>query len=408
MLTRQLTIYVNYGIILQTGDELHQPLTKRVRKMLDKLIKEEKKVEYLELIYDLIFVYIIGRNNSLLHHTADGRIQPAMFVAYVLCTLAVIQIWNYTTYYINLFGKNGLREHIFLFTNMFLLYFIGEGTREHWEVFHAQYHFAWALILINIALQYIIEYHSHKDDKALLKNIRQIITTLLTEAVMVFAMIPLYKNTGTDLSYIPILFGITVTMITGRGSENTGVDFTHLTERAMLYVVFTFGEMVIAISGYFEGDLDMGSLYFSLMAFLIVVGLFLSYGTLYDHVIDREMQNDGLVYMLIHILLIFGLNNITTSLEFMREESIELLPKVAFLCGAFLMYYVPLFFTRHYAKRSCIPPLKFYLKIIALTAGFVILMFVFREVMWLNILISVIYVYLNYIIIYRLGRFNRG
>ena len=29
---------------------------------------KEKKVEYIELIYDLIFVYIIGRNNSLLHH----------------------------------------------------------------------------------------------------------------------------------------------------------------------------------------------------------------------------------------------------------------------------------------------------------------------------------------------------
>ena len=28
-------------------------------------LKKEKKVEYLELIYDLIFVFIIGRNNSL-------------------------------------------------------------------------------------------------------------------------------------------------------------------------------------------------------------------------------------------------------------------------------------------------------------------------------------------------------
>ena len=26
---------------------------------------KEKKVEYIELIYDLIFVYIIGRNNQL-------------------------------------------------------------------------------------------------------------------------------------------------------------------------------------------------------------------------------------------------------------------------------------------------------------------------------------------------------
>ncbi len=30
--------------------------------------RDEKKVEYLELIYDLIFVYLIGRNNSLLHY----------------------------------------------------------------------------------------------------------------------------------------------------------------------------------------------------------------------------------------------------------------------------------------------------------------------------------------------------
>ena len=63
---------------------------------------DEKKVEYLELIYDLIFVYIIGRNNSLLHHTADGRIQPEMFVTYFVCTLAVIQIWNFSSYYINI------------------------------------------------------------------------------------------------------------------------------------------------------------------------------------------------------------------------------------------------------------------------------------------------------------------
>ena len=76
--------------------------------MKELLKKEEKKVEYLELIYDLIFVYIIGRNNSLLHNTVDGVVQPTMLLVYVLCTLAVIQIWNFSTYYINIYGKNGL------------------------------------------------------------------------------------------------------------------------------------------------------------------------------------------------------------------------------------------------------------------------------------------------------------
>ena len=375
--------------------------------MKELITKAEKKVEYLELIYDLIFVYIIGRNNSLLHHTAEGRIQPGMFLAYILCTLAVIQIWNYSAYYINLFGRNGLREHIFLFSNMFLLYFIGEGTREHWQSYHTQYHVAWALILLNIAFQYIIEYRHHPDDEVLLKNIRQIIFTLVTEAALVFAMIPIYKATGIDMSYIPILFGIIVTMLSDRGSKDTSVDFAHLSERAMLYVVFTFGEMVIAISGYFEGSFGFNTIYFAAAAFLIVVGLFLSYGTFYDHIIDREQPTNGLFYMLIHIFIIFGLNNITTSLEFMRDAEIELMPKVVFLIISFLTFFVFLFLTRRYAKKTCKPPLAFYLKMGGLAVSFIALMLLCRENMYINIAISVIYVYAAYGIIYRLGNWNR-
>ena len=365
--------------------------------------KEEKKVEYLELIYDLIFVYIIGRNNSLLHHTADGRIQGEMFLAYLLCTLAVIQIWNYSTYYINLYG---VREHIFLFGNMFLLYFIGESTNEHWQSFHTQYHAAWALILINIAVQYIIEYRNHKGDKALQKNIRQVIFTLLSEAAIVAAMIPLFKSTGVDASYVPILWGVVITMLSGRGGGERSVDFAHLSERAMLYVVFTFGEMVIAISGYFEGRFSGTNIYFSLMAFLIVVGLFLSYGTFYDRAIDREQETNGLWYMLIHIFIIFALNNITTSLDFMREDSVQLRPKLGFLLGSFVTYYLFLFLTRRYAKKTCRPPVSFYIRMVLLAGSFVGLMLIFRENMWVNIALSVVYVFVLYGIIYRIGRWN--
>ena len=53
---------------------------------MEKLLKEEKKVEYLEIIYDLIFVYVIGRNNTLLHHIGEADDIFPMFAAYVLCT----------------------------------------------------------------------------------------------------------------------------------------------------------------------------------------------------------------------------------------------------------------------------------------------------------------------------------
>ena len=369
--------------------------------------KDEKKVEYLELIYDLIFVFIIGKNNSLLHHTEGGRVQPGMFLAYILCTLAVIQIWNFSAYYINMFGKNGLREHIFLFSNMFMLYFIAEGTSADWEAYHTQYHIAWALILLNIALQYVIELrHAEGGQRAMIRNV---LIILLIEAALVLGMIPLYRLTGTELSYLPIIVGIVSTFIAPGASLPVAVNFEHLTERAMLYVVFTFGEMVIAVGGYFDGELSVRRVYFCVMAFLIVVGLFLSYGTVYDHIIDRGREDNGLLYMLFHVFLIFGLNTLTTSLEFMQEDLIELMPKMLSLIGSFLMFYVFLMvLVFRYSKTGCRPGAGFYAGLLALAASFAALMLVFRDQMLVNIALSAAYVFIIYAVIYRIGKFNKN
>ena len=367
-------------------------------------VKAEKKVEYLELIYDLIFVFVIGRNNSLLHITDGGFVSLGGFVSYVVCTLAVIQIWNFTTYYINVFGRNGIREHISLFFNMFLMYFIAEGTGKDWADYYVQYHIAWALILLNIGIQYLIELRNHKDDAKLSRLIKKMSLPLLTEAAAVIIALCCYELTGAEISWLAILTGIVASFAVGDRKKQSKVDFPHLTERAMLYVVFTFGEMIISLSGYFDGEFSFNSLYFSVMGFLIVVTLFLSYETLYDHIVDREQQNNGLSYMLIHIFLIFGLNNITVALEFMREEEIDLMPKMLFLLGSFLLYFLCIFLLGRYAKRRCMFDRKFITLMSSSAAVFVGAMLVFRENMKINILLTVIYGFSVFLIIHKFGR----
>ena len=371
----------------------------------DLLEKKEKKVEYVELIYDLIFVYIIGRNNSLLHHAAGGFVDFGTFSAYLMCTLAVIQMWNLTTYYINIYGRHSVREHVMLFVNMFLLYFIGEGTREHWQDFHTQYHVAWALILLNIALQYLIELRHNRDDPGHRSRVIRMASVLAVEAALVLCAIPEFNARGTSyLSLIAILFGMAAVSFGGGKNRAEVVDFPHLSERAMLYVVFTFGEMIIAIASYFEGAFTVNSLYFSAMAFLIVVALFLSYGVLYDHIVDREMKTSGLGYMLVHVFLIFALNNITTALEFMRNEGIDLLAKVLFLVGSFLLYYICLFALGRFAKVRCRPRTGFYLGLAGAGAAFAGLMLLLRQNMQVNIALTVVFAFAVFLVLYRFGK----
>ncbi|MBQ3405562.1 MAG: low temperature requirement protein A [Oscillospiraceae bacterium] len=369
---------------------------------------DEKKVEYLELIYDLIFVYIIGRNNSLLHHVESGFVSPGLFLVYVLCTLAIIQIWNFSTYYINMFGRNGVRDHVFLFINMYLLYYIGEGIRVHWAGFELQFSAAWALILINIGVQYLIELRNHRDEPDICRIIKRMAGILFGEAALVLLIIPTYRLGTPVFILAAILFGIAATFAVGRGSRTELLDFNHLSERAMLYVVFTFGEMIIITAAYFEGPLSLSSVYFSLMVFLIVVALFLSYELLYNRIIDREMKTTGLVYMLIHIFLIFAMNNLTTALEFMRNEQISLWPKTLFLVASFVLFYLCLIAMLRYAKRSMGLCWRFLLPILVLTALFAAAMLLLRGHMYLNIALSVLYVYAMFARIYIYSRFTEG
>lgn len=371
---------------------------------MELLEKEEKKVEYLELIYDLIFVYLIGRNNSLLHHVQDGFISGSMFLTYVICTLTIIQIWNFSTFYINRYGRNGLRDHVFLFVNMYLLYFMADGIRVHWQEYFDRYNTAWMLILVNISIQYFIERRNHKAAPWEVKQIEVTGTIILIEALIVAVSIPIFHVFGVTIAFAAVLFGIGATIFSGKVNDLVSVDFAHLSERAMLHVVFTFGEMIIAIAGYFEGDFSFNTIYFSSMGFLIVVGLFLCYGTLYDHIIDREMSTRGTGYMMIHVFLIFALNNISTALELMREEEVELLPKTLFLVGSFLIYYVFLFMTERYAKERLHFTKKLWITLAAFAVGFVGLMLLFREMMYVNIAITVIYVFWVFSLLYRYGR----
>ncbi len=364
--------------------------------------RKEKKVEYVELIYDLIFVYVIGRNNQLLHHFDSGFVEVKTFFAYALCTLAVIQIWSFTTFYINMFGRNGARDYVFMFINMYLLYFIGESTRNDWHAFQAQYHIAWGLILFNIGIQYLIELRNHRGEPHAQTVIKRMCIALFCEAGVVIAAAFPNALISTVLSVIAILCGVILTSLSRRGTPCNPVDFSHLSERIMLYVVFTFGEMIIAVASYFNGNggWSASNIYFSLMAFLIVVGLFLSYGYMYDNLIDREGSFDGMLYMIFHILIIYALNNITASLEFMREEEVALMPKMLFLIGSLVAYYVFLFMLKGYAKCTCKPTKAFLLGTGAVTVIFIALMLLLRENMYINILVSVIYVFAVFLLLY--------
>ena len=352
---------------------------------------DEKKVEYLELIYDLIFVYLIGRNNALIE-IERGFFTGGTFLAYILSTLVILQIWYFSTLLINRYGSNSAGDYIALLINMYLLYYLADGIHVAWSVHYARYNGAWGLILLNLAVQYGLHLRKCRTPWET-RHLKVHMALLLVQAVIVLAAIPLYIATGVPLAWICLLFGFAAGFFTVRTDSLMPLNFEHLSERVMLFVVFTFGELIVGIAEYFDDAFSLRTAYFSLMGFLITVGLFVSYGFLYNRVVDREKNNSGTGYMLVHIGLITALNCLTVALGYMRDPDIREAAKNVFLVASFLAYYIFMFFIGFYARGGCRAGWRFFAALLAVSAVFAVLMLLTYRNALVSIAVSVLFVY---------------
>lgn len=351
-----------------------------------------KKVEYLELIYDLIFVCIIGSNNALLSIT-EGFISGKLVIQYLLGTLIILEIWYHTTMFINRYGTNGFAEHVLIFVNMYLLYFMSENTQAAWEVHYLQFNLAWGLLLAGLALQYRLKLRAPERTEEEKVHIRLESTTLLIQAIALFLSIPLFFATGFSFNTYTLLFAAVAEFYIAHRTKDIMIDFSHLSERAMLLVVFTFGEMLVGLANYFDDALTLSALFYSGMTFLTAVALFLIYGFAYDHMIDRNMATNGTGYLILHLVLVLSLNNITIGMEYMAYPAINPFLKSLFLAMSLVLFFATLFFTGFFTRRKQMAGLHHLKRFGLYTAIYLLLMFALYRNPYLPFVVSALYAY---------------
>lgn len=66
---------------------------------------KEKKVELIELFYDLIYVYAISKMTMLIEEPEGGIIPLSGFFRYLVVCFVILQAWLYLTNYVNRYGR---------------------------------------------------------------------------------------------------------------------------------------------------------------------------------------------------------------------------------------------------------------------------------------------------------------
>ncbi len=357
--------------------------------MLD-FMEEERKVEYIELIYDLIFVHTLSRCGSLLN-LENGAPDVSAYTAFLLFSIGCLEIWYLSVLFINRFPQFPKQRNLCIFINMYLLYYLAGGIRDDWPNYYAQIHVAAAVILLHLAFQYWFALRKASGYKTYKEYMEKEPYLLVVEAAIVLASIPVFARTGIVLSPLAIVVSIGAG-VGGQKDKKLHVDFPHLAERVMLYVVFSFGEMIVELSGFFDEGITLEGISHSLLAFAFASGLFLNYGYVYDHIIDRDRKSLGdSYYLFIHMFLIISLNYLTQVMEMLRNPTADSDFKIMSLSAWVLAYVLFLSLLERYAKERA--GQRYYLRLIQFTAGYIFLLIATRWYPVMNFAMSVGYVY---------------
>lgn len=307
------------------------------------LIKH-KKVELTELFYDLVYVYTISQLTSIIHHAHHGVVSPQSFFNFSVGLIIFINSWMVQTVYTNRFGRNSLRNIIFMFLQMICLLPASRAVSGDWQTNFVWIFLPMALISLLLLVQYILEYFQTSDiaDKSF---IREFFYILGLRSLLLFVSLVFPYEVGIWIALVGIVSTWLLPALLSdpnRGfvsADLRPVNFPHLMERLSLLVIITFGESLIGISDHFSSEKFSWQ---SIAIFMTLTNLFMIYIVEVDHLIDVEREDTGIRAIYSHYPIFFGLSLITISLSFIGNNEINSLYTTLYFYGGLMLFIIGL------------------------------------------------------------------
>ena len=335
------------------------------------LIKE-RKVENIELFYDLIFVYAISKISELAHHPHNGIIEPLILISFILSSLAVLQEWLYLTNYLNRFGTFNIKEIVIMCINMGAAIYLSNSLSLDWEQNFYPFNISMLIMSSSVAFLYhcqVMKKSVGERESINARNILLIVITLFATCLLLGFRLGKLFCIAANISdvFLPIIY---------RVKFNSSItNFGHLKERFELLTILFFGEMVVTIAQYFSPE------HFTIYPFIAFITIFFLFGTytvLINKAINPNQKTRGLILMYSHFFLLMSLGIIIYSWNLAGKNADKTFLAIFFIVG-YTGFYLMLFANEIYLEKKMRLRKKDFLKIFGVIIFSFAVMLIFRE-----------------------------
>lgn len=313
---------------------------------------KEKKVELIELFYDLIFVYAISRLTSLISEPVNGAIPLDNLFVYVITSFVILQAWLYFTNYVNRYGRWKGYEYVIACINMVAVIYMTNTISPDWVLMVLPFNISMLILLLTVVVLYSVHAFKEKSMKGAAGNSISIL--LIVCGIYVVALLAIlfgFSHYVIWIDVVAVLTGAFLPFFLKGNFDRSIISFPHLAERFELLTIITFGEAIVGMTHFFDiGSFDI----VPILVFLTIITMFGSYVIQIHDLMEHLREERSLRLMFSHYFIVISINLLTVAFELVHSGEINHWIASGLLIISLIVFYVSIMANKEYYKEGVV------------------------------------------------------
>ena len=273
-----------------------------------------KRANWLELLFDLIFVYAVSKATHILAHAHAGHISLGQYLTFLLVMIPIWWTWTGHTLYSNRFDTEDRTHRLLTLATMMAVVFWTTFINADFDPYYHGYLLFYVLIRLILLVMYWTTARRNPAAAPIARRLSIGFITGLSVALLSLFVDPPYR-------YVVLYLGIGIEILTPLVNRKVlkaiPVKSHHLPERYGLLTIILFGESVIMLaSGLSAEQLNAATVTATIAGFVLMASLWWLYFDLVDEDILGQDLGTGQRIIYGHLLIYIGLSSIAVFIGF--------------------------------------------------------------------------------------------
>lgn len=297
--TNKLLLYLNP---CYTGFNWKSTLPERMCHFIS-----HKKVTWLELFYDLVYVAAVSITAHVLAHSHHGTIPLDVILKYILIFVPLWWAWTGFTVYVNRFGQDDSVQRIAYFVQMVFVIMMAASINLDFGAYYLFFMLGYVGIRLSTVFMYMRGWMQREGDPRRIS--RYLAISFLIGALISFSSVLVPGDGKFIVLYTGIVVDILLPLLGRRRVlSKLPVHHPHLLERYGLATIILLGELILVIvNGLREDHITGATVISAVLGFIIAVSVWWHYFESSEHIAGEDRKSSGQSVIYGHLLTFMSL-----------------------------------------------------------------------------------------------------